>query len=130
MLERRFTLANTAVAVGAYDSLLGAWPLVSMGSFVGVTGLHTYLDVVRLLALAWLSLGLALLALHRKARAVTILGTASTIAGGSLALAEVVFVLLGNIPSIFLIQALAEIIVGMSWMTTLALTARNRQSAA
>ena len=118
----KFKRANTAVAVGAYDTLVGVWPLVSTASFVNVTGLNHHLDLVRAVAFAWLSLGLALLAMHQNPRAVKFLGIASTIAGGTLAIAEVILVLLGKIPPIFLVQVVAELIVGMTWMATFAMT--------
>lgn len=121
-----FKRANTAVLVGAYDSLVGAWPLVSMASFVSFTGLNHHLNVVSVVAFAWLSLGLALLALHQNPRAVKFLGIASTIAGGSLAIAEVVLVLLGQIPPIFLVQVVAELVIGMTWMATFAMTHDDR----
>lgn len=125
----KFKRANTAVMVGAYDSLVGAWPLVSMASFAGVTGLNHHLNVVSMIAFAWLTLGLALLALHQNPRAVKFLGVASTVAGGTLAIAEVVLVLLGKIPPIFLVQVVAELVIGMTWMITFAMTHDDRLAA-
>lgn len=115
-----FKKEKVALAVGAYDTVVGLWPLVALDSFSFATGLNHNLGLVQIIGFAWAGLGVALLASHKKHKMVHALGIASTIAGCTLALAEVVLIAMGIISPIFFVQVVAEMTIGLTWIITLA----------
>lgn len=110
---------QVAIAVGLYDTAVGLFPLIAPASFMQLTGYTGDMTVVRLLGTAWFALGASLLVAHQSRRIVPILGVMSTVAGSALALTEIGLVVSNHIPSIFLVQAAAETIIGASWVASL-----------
>jgi hypothetical protein len=110
---------RVALAVGLYDTLVGLWPIISIKTFSDVTGLYGHDGIVKTLGASWMLLGLALLASSRSNKLIPPLGVASTLAGSTLALTQVLLVATKVIQPIFLIQSLAETTIGLTWLFTL-----------
>jgi hypothetical protein len=112
---------SVALVVGIYDTTIGMWPLVLMSSFTSVTGLSGHDAIVKAIGASWCLLGIALLMSNKNRKMIPPLGIASTIAGSTLAITQCFLVATRAIPSIFLIQAVAEATIGVTWLLTLTL---------
>jgi len=112
-------MLKVALAAGLYYVAIGLWPLLSMQSFSAATKLSHHLDLVQAVAIAWASLGLALLVFSRSLKIVPYLAVVSTFAGSMLALAEIILVTAGLLSPLFLVQAMSEMLIGFTWMRTL-----------
>jgi hypothetical protein len=108
-----------ALAVGIYDTSVGIWPLISMNTFTSVTGLAGHDAIVKAIGASWSLLGIALLISNKNRSMIPPLGIASTIAGSTLAIIQCILVANRVISPIFLIQALAETTIGLTWILTL-----------
>ncbi len=110
-----------AFAQGAYFTLTGLWPLVSIGTFVRVTGPKTDIWLVKTVGVIVLAIG-AVLVLAGARNAVTpeiyllATGTAVGLAG-----IDIYYVTKRTIDRIYLADAAAEIALialwGVSWFT-------------
>ena len=120
MENRKINMNVVALCVGIYDTAVGLWPLLSMNTFSDVTRLTQHLEIVRMLGSAWAVLGVALLVSQKNRKVIPLLGVASTVAGSSLALAQIAMILMRIISPVFLVQSLCETIIGITWIATLA----------
>jgi hypothetical protein len=104
-----------AWAQGICYALTGLWPLLSMGTFLAVTGPKTDLWLVRTVGVLVLVIGGVLLVAARR-RAVTdevaLLGAASALA---FACIDVVFVSTRDVGPIYLLDAVLEILLVAGW---------------
>jgi NADH:ubiquinone oxidoreductase subunit K len=104
---------------GLYFFATGVWPLVHMESFLAVTGPKTDLWLVRTVGVLIAVIGFALLvaAFRRQTGA-----EVRTLAIGSalgLAAIDVIYVTLGVIPPVYLLDAVAEGVLITGWMLLL-----------
>ena len=105
-----------AVVQGLYFVATGVWPLVHMESFLAVTGPKTDLWLVNTVGVLVLAVGLVLLlaAWRRQATAEVFL----LAVGSALALTgiDVVYTLRGVIPPVYLVDAVAEVVLVLGWL--------------
>ena len=109
---------DVALAVGIYDTVVGLWPLLSMGTFKEVTELSHPL-IARFLGASWATLGIALLLSSNNRKLIPPLGVASTVAGSTLATTQLLLIAGKKISPIFLVQAFCETVIGCAWLATL-----------
>jgi hypothetical protein len=111
---------------GLYYLVTGVWPLVSMDTFLAITGPKTDLwlvDTVGVL-IAVIALALLLAAVRRHAPAeVVLLALASAVA---LAGVDVIFTSLRVIPPVYLLDAVAEVVLIAWWLLALAVAGSRR----
>ena len=111
---------------GLYFAITGAWPLIDIESFQGVTGHKTDLWLVQtvgaILAVVGISFCIA------GSRFVIGAGTYFLAVASALALmlVDVVFTARGTIPRIYLLDAAAELLLLIGWATLAILAFRNR----
>ena len=106
-------LRFTALAQGLYYMLTGVWPLVSMSTFLMVTGPKADLWLVNTVGILVLVSGLVIfLAALRKAVTMEILLLAAGSALGLCAI-DIIYVAVGRIRPIYLADATAEIILAV-----------------
>lgn len=108
-------LSLVPAAQGIYYAAAGVWPLVSMTSFVAVTGPKADLWLVRTVALLLVVIGLALLLAGLRRRItpeIVILG-----AGSALALAGIDFyyAAIDRISAIYFLDGIAELGLVAGW---------------
>ncbi len=111
---------------GLYYLATGVWPLVSMDTFLMVTGPKTDLWLVDTVAVLVGVIGLVLLlaAARRHATAeVALLAIGSALA---LTGVDVIFTSLGVIPRVYLLDAAAEVVLIAWWLLALAIDASTR----
>jgi hypothetical protein len=104
---------------------MGLWPLVAMPSFLAVAGPKTDLWLVRTLGLLVVVIALVLLRAARSGKVsddVALLGAASALAFACL---DVVFVSTRDVPSVYLLDAIPEILLVAGW----GLAARRERAA-
>jgi hypothetical protein len=107
------------LAQGLYFFLTGVWPVVHMPSFVAVTGPKRDLWLVRTVGLLIAVAGLAMIAAGASSvvsAPVLILALGSAAA---LAAVDVVYVALGTIAKIYLLDAALEIALLLAWAAAL-----------
>jgi hypothetical protein len=106
---------GVAVLQGLYFLSTGIWPLVSMDTFLLVTGPKTDLWLVETVGLLVASVGLALLVAAWRGlspEAVTLaVATALALAG-----IDVLYVSRRVIPPVYMLDALAEVVLLAGWM--------------
>jgi len=118
--------ALPALVQGLYYLATGVWPLVSIDTFLAVTGPKTDLWLVQTVgALIGVIGAILLVAAARRQAGVeaTLLALGSALA---LAAVDVTFVTRGVIDRIYLLDALAEVILVVGWGAALAIDARTR----
>ncbi|RPH38124.1 hypothetical protein EHM92_00860 [bacterium] len=104
-------LRITALGQGLYYVLTGLWPLVSMSTFLAVTGPKTDLWLVNTVGILVLVSGLVVFfAALRKAVTLEILLLAAGSALGLCAI-DIIYVSIGRIDPIYLADATAEIVI-------------------
>jgi hypothetical protein len=111
-------------AHGVFYVLTGVWPLVHMPSFIAVTGPKTDLWLVRTVGVLVMVVGAFLLSLWSAdplPRQVALLATGCAI---GLAAIDVIYVGLRRISKIYLLDALAELLLAALWL--LAVFSANR----
>ena len=110
---------------GVYYLVTGVWPLVSIETFMDVTGPKTDLWLVRTVgALITLNAIVLLIAAARQDRW-TEIGVLAVGSAAVLLAIDVIFVLAGTIPPIYLTDAAIELVL-ISWWIVI-LTRRSRQ---
>lgn len=113
---RSLLLDRPALPQAVYYGLTGLWPWVSMSTFLAVTGPKTDLWLVRtvgaLIVIIAVALGVATWQRERS-WGVTVLGIGSAVA---LLFVDVLFVSLGTIPPVYLLDAMAEAGVLAFWV--------------
>jgi hypothetical protein len=103
------------IVQGFYYLLSGLWPVFHITSFMEVTGPKTDLWLVRSFGLVVATIGLALLAAARKRRSAAEAAFLAVTAAIVLAGIDVVFVLGGAIPPIYLADAVVEAVFILWW---------------
>ena len=107
------------LAQGVYFFITGVWPVVDMQSFVAVTGPKRDLWLVRTVGLLIAVAGLAMIAAGANSilnAPVLILALGSAAA---LAAVDIVYVALGTIAKIYLLDAALEIALLLAWAAAL-----------
>ena len=105
-----------AILHGVFYVLTGVWPLVSIGSFLRVTGPKTDIWLVRTLGILITVVGAAILtAAYRDVLSPELLVVAI---GATLALAtvDVIYVTARVIPFVYLLDAVVELILAAAWI--------------
>jgi hypothetical protein len=101
---------------GTYFTLTGLWPLLSMDTFLAVTGPKTDLWLVRTVALLIIAIGVTLLAAAKQNEAnlsVTVLAITSA---ASLAWVDAYYSLTGVIWPVYLLDAFPEVAMVLGWL--------------
>jgi hypothetical protein len=107
---------HPALIQGLFYVLTGLWPLISMRTFLRVTGPKTDLWLVKIVGILVLVIGLVLLlAWGRERVSLEIALLAGGIAGG-LAAADVVYVSKRVIGPVYLLDAAAEVALVLWWV--------------
>ncbi len=109
-------LTATAVIQGIYYLATGLWPLLSLPTFVRVTGPKTDEWLVRTVGLLVGVSGVALLLAAWSGRVtpeLILLGIGEAV---SLAVIDVVYSLRGRISKIYLLDAVAEVVLLVGWV--------------
>lgn len=118
MEQRRYssTLRWTSFSQGAYYILTGLWSLVSISTFQMVTGPKTDIWLVKTVGLLLIVSGLVFLfsAVRRRFLGETILLAVGN--AGALALIEVIYVSVGRISLVYLIDAVLEVLIAGIWI--------------
>lgn len=107
--------ATVALAQGAYDLATAVWPLLSMRSFIAVTGPKTDLWLVRSLGALIGVIGATLFvagARRRIAPEIRLLAVGSALGLGGI---DVIYVARGRIRRIYLADALAQLAFIAAW---------------
>jgi hypothetical protein len=107
--------AFTARAQGWYYIATGVWPILDIDSFQLVTGPKVDLWLVRTVAVLVTVIGATLLLAVRQRRLdapIVLLAVGSAL---GLASIDVVYVLVGRIPPVYLLDAAAEIVLAGLW---------------
>lgn len=105
-----------ALVQGIYFLLFGIWPILSMSTFLRITGPKTDLWLVRTVGLILAVIGASLIIAHLYAQvnaAIIFLAIGSAL---SLAMIEFVYVARKIIPSIYLWDAVIELIFIVWWV--------------
>ncbi len=113
-------LRRVALVQGSYFLAAGIWPLIDIDSFQAVTGAKTDLWLAYTVGVLVLAIGVVLLSAARSGRItleVALLGAGSAVA---LAGIDVVFVARGVIAPVYLIDAAAEGVLVLGWLTAAA----------
>jgi hypothetical protein len=125
-MPRLLTPRGMSVIQGLYFTLTGLWPLLSMETFLAVTGPKTDLWLVRTVALLITAIGLALLAAAQRNEAnfsITVLAVCSA---GSLAWVDAYYALTGVIWPVYLLDVFPEVALIIGWLAAHALSRRPR----
>lgn len=96
--------------------LTGLWPLVSMDTFLAVTGPKTDLWLVRTVGVLVAAVGAGLLAAGVRRTVTLELGFVAAGAAASLAAIDIIYVSLGVIPPIYLADAAVEVPIAVLWL--------------
>jgi hypothetical protein len=115
-MDIRPTRTTMSLLQGFYYTLTGIWPLISMETFLAVTGPKTDLWLVRTVSLLITAIGLTLLAAW-KAREVT--GSIMFLAVGSalgLTWVDVYYSMEGVIWPVYLLDAVGEGVLILGWL--------------
>ncbi len=113
---------TVALVQGIYFLVTGVWPLISMRSFLAITGPKTDLWLVKTVGLLLAMIGEVLIYAQQTSAVnppVAFLGIG---AAASLMLVEIVYVLKKVISPVYLGDAFAEIILIIWWVVTLLVT--------
>jgi hypothetical protein len=109
---------HPALTQGLFYVITGLWPLISMRTFLRVTGSKTDLWLVKIVGVLVLVIGLVLLlAWGRQQVSLEIALLAGGIAGG-LAAADLVYVSKRVIGPVYLLDAAAEVALVLWWVVT------------
>ena len=109
-------LPKLALVQGIFYVATGVWPLVHVGSFQMVTGPKTDLWLVKTVAVLVIVIGAVLLsAWHSRRISPEVILLA---AGGALGLASIdlIYALSGTISSVYLADAIAELVLVALWL--------------
>jgi hypothetical protein len=111
----RFSAVGVALVQGGFYTFTGVWALVDLDSFMAVTGPKTDLWLVKTVGALVTVIGGVLLAAgwrRRVTRDVLLLGIGAAL---SLATIDLVYVSAGRISRIYLLDAAAEVGLGIAW---------------
>lgn len=109
------TMAFAARAQGWYYVVTGVWPILDIDSFLVVTGPKVDLWLVRTVAVLVTVIGATLLVAVRQQRLdapIVLLAVGSAL---GLASIDIVYVLVGRIPPVYLLDVAAEIVLAALW---------------
>lgn len=106
-----------ALFQGGFYLITGLWPLLDITSFMAVTGPKTDTWLVRTVGLLIASTGAVLIHAARKKEINPSLMWLAIFNAGSLAVVDVVFSLSDVISRIYLLDAFAEIIIVIGWLS-------------
>jgi len=112
-------LILVALLQGLFYIVTGLWPLLSMGTFLQVTGGKTDLWLVRTVGLLVAIIGAALFISGFRNELRTEQLMLALLTPMTLAAVDVYYVVKGQIGKIYLLDALAEIAIIFAWISTL-----------
>jgi energy-converting hydrogenase Eha subunit E len=104
-----------ALVQGIYFLVTGIWPLISMGTFLAVTGPKKDLWLVKTVGLILAVIGAVLIFAQQTAAVNTPVAFLAIGAAASLTIVEIVYVLKKGISPIYLGDAFVEIILMIWW---------------
>ena len=111
--------ANTALVQGIYLVVIGLWPLINTESFMNITGPRMDVWALKITGLLMAVIGFSLLHARQKTvinESLAMLGLLTAIA---IAITEIYFVSQGTIRSIYLLDAMIEIIFLLMWLISM-----------
>ncbi len=110
-----------ALAQGAYFALTGVWPLVSIRTFMKVTGPKTDIWLVKTVGVIVLAIGAVLMVAGARLAVTPEIYLLAVASAAGLAGIDVYYVTKGTIDRIYLLDAAAEIVLialwGIAWFT-------------
>jgi hypothetical protein len=104
---------------GLYYLVTGLWPLVSMSTFLAVTGQKTDLWLVQTVGALIAVMGAVLLLAARRPHAPTEVVALAVGAALALTAVDVIFVVQGRIAPVYLLDAAAELALVAGWILAL-----------
>jgi hypothetical protein len=110
---------TVALVQGIYFLVTGVWPLISMKSFLAITGPKTDLWLVKTVGLILAVIGAVLIYAQRTAAVNPPVAFLAIGAAASLVLVEIVYVIKKVISPIYLGDALVEIVLIIWWVVAL-----------
>lgn len=118
--------AYVLVVQGIFYVLTGVWPLLSMDTFLRVTGPKTDLWLVQTVGVLIAVMGVVMLAAVSRRRAAPEVVVLAVGAALALIAVDVVFVTRGVIPRIYLLDAAVEATLILGWVVALTVEATTR----
>ena len=125
ILDVIFTPRTMSLIQGLYYVASGLWPLVSMDTFVAVSGPKTDLWLVRTVALLIICIGAAVLLAAKANRVTAPIVFLALSAASSLAWTDTYYSLRGVIWPIYLLDAFAEAILLAGWAASYLISRRQ-----
>lgn len=111
-----FSSKNLAIAQGIYYFLTGIWPILHIESFMEITGPKMDIWLVKTVGtlIAVIGLGLAISGFKKQVNFSIAFIAAASAAG--LMLVDIIYVWLLVIPPVYLLDAVAELIIILLWL--------------
>ena len=119
-----FTPRAMSFIQGLYYAATGVWPLVSMDTFLAVTGPKTDLWLVRTVSLLITSIGAALLVSAKTNQATAPIGLLAVSSAAFLAWVDANYSLRGVIWPVYLLDAFVEVGLIVGWVATYLISRR------
>jgi energy-converting hydrogenase Eha subunit E len=119
------TLRTISAIQGFYYAATGLWPLVSMDTFVAVSGPKTDLWLVRTVSLLIICIGAALLLSAKMNRVTAPVAFLAVSAAASLGWVDANYSLRGIIWPVYMMDAFAEALLIVGWTTAYLLSRRG-----
>jgi hypothetical protein len=119
-----FTPRTMSFIQGLYYAATGIWPLVSMDSFLAVTGPKTDLWLVRTVSLLITCIGAALLVSAKTNQAIAPIGLLAVSSAASLAWVDANYSLRGVIWPVYLLDAFVEAGLIAGWVAAYLISRR------
>jgi energy-converting hydrogenase Eha subunit E len=119
------TLRTISAIQGFYYAATGLWPLVSMDTFVAVSGPKTDLWLVRTVSLLIICIGAALLLSAKINRVTAPVAFLAVSAAASLGWVDANYSLRGIIWPVYMMDAFAEALLIVGWTTAYLLSRRG-----
>ena len=104
-----------ALAQGAYFALTGLWPLVSIRTFMAVTGPKTDIWLVKTVGVVVLAIGAVLLMAGARSAVTPEIYLLAVASAAGLAAIDVYYVAKGTIDRMYLADATAEVVLIVLW---------------
>jgi hypothetical protein len=108
-------MRTIAIIQGLYFFLTGVWPIVHMRSFLAVTGPKTDLWLVKTVGVVVGVIGIVLLVAAARGRVTPELALLAVGSAAGLAAVDVVYVTKRVIDKVYLLDALAEVVLIIGW---------------
>jgi hypothetical protein len=120
MSKKNLTLYTVLLKVqGTYYLLTGLWPLISMSTFLMVTGSKTDLWLVEVVGIliAVISVAMLIASLEKRINIPVVVLAVGTALG--LGIAELVYYFSGTIPFVYVLDAVLEFVLVALWLVAI-----------